>query len=227
METTKFFSLDTNIRSKIMKHVLYHMPLVIYLFDIPQRRNIFTNEHYYKVVGYTADELNTLSEDCLYKIIKPEDFKSLKKFYKELINNPDKDFHVFINRCLCKNGSYKWFKNCITILERGQSGIPTIALGIAYDITAQVETKQKLFEQIYSIEKMSFTLSHELRHEHSKILSILNLSKDREILDIVDFQWLTNSIYTSSENIDKSIYSISQQLHLIKSEFITLNSIKL
>ena len=227
MENTKFFNLETNIKSKIMKHVLYNMPMVIYLFDIHQRRNLFTNEQYHKVIGYTTEEFDPLGKDCLNKLIHPDDFGGLKRFYKELAYNSDTDFFVLINRCLCKNGTFKWFKNCINILERGKSGVPLTILGIAFDITPQVETKQKLFDQIYNIEEVSFKLSHELRHEHSKILSILNLSKEKDMVEIGDIQWLANTLHTSAESIDKSIYDISQQLHLIKTEFISLNSTQL
>ncbi|MBB6003314.1 PAS domain-containing protein [Arcicella rosea] len=227
MENTKFLNLDTNIKSEIMKHVLYNMPMVIYLFDIHQRRNLFTNEQYHKEIGYTTEEFDTLGKDCLNKLIHPDDFGGLKRFYKELACNKNSDFYIHINRCLCKNGTFKWFKNCITILEREKSGVPLTVLGIAFDITAQVETRQKLFDQIYNIEKVSFKLSHELRHEHSKILSILNLSKDNDMIEIGDIQWLANALHTSAESIDKSIYDISQQLHLIKSEFISLNSTQL
>lgn len=227
MENTQFSSLETDIRNRIMNHVLDNMPLVVYLFNIEEKRNIFTNEQYYKGVGYTDQEFDALGEDCLDRLIHPDDFESLYKFVDELTKSSNDGFHVLVNRCLCKNGKFKWFKNHITILEKDKSGAPVLVLGLSHDITAQIEARQKLFEQIRNIEKVSFTLSHELRHEHSKILGILNFSKDGEMVEIGDLQWLANTIYDSAESIDESIHSISKQLNSIKAEFISLNSTEL
>ena len=64
MEKTKFFNLETDIKSKIINRLLYSMPLAISLFDIQKRQNIFANEQYYKGIGYTADEFDPLDKDC-------------------------------------------------------------------------------------------------------------------------------------------------------------------
>ncbi|MEA5429174.1 PAS domain-containing protein [Arcicella lustrica] len=225
MTHTPFSKLETDIRSKITRHLLYDTPLSIYLFDIEQRRNVFMNERYYKAIGYTAQEFESLGNNFLEAMIPPDDFENLYRFLDELTNSPNDDSHILVHRCVCKDGSYKWFKNYVTVFEREPSGVPKLVLGIGIEVTFQVEARQKLFEQIKNIEKVSFTLSHELRHEHSKILSILQFSKDnKDMIEVDDLQWLANSLYESAESIDKSIYSISQQLNSIKSEFITLNS---
>lgn len=228
MERKPFFNLETDIRSKVTRHLLYDTPLSIYLFDIAQRRNIFMNEQYYKALGYTAQEFESFGKDFLEEMIPPEDFENLYKFLEELTSSPKDDSHILVHRCICKDGSYKWFKNYITIFEREPSGVPKLVLGIGIEVTFQVKARQKLFEQIKKIEEISFSLSHELRHEHSKTLSILEFSKDnKEMVEVEDLQWLAGSLYESTESIDKSIYSISKQLSSLKSEFITLNSIEI
>ena len=227
MEKTKFFNLETDIKSKIINRLLYSMPLAISLFDIQKRQNIFTNEQYYKGIGYTPDEFDPLDKDCFNRLVHPDDLPSLHKFLDVLTNSPNDGCHILVNRCICKNGEFKWFKNYITIVERESSGVPRLLLALAHDITSQIDSRQKSLEQINNMEKVSFTLSHELRHEHSKILSILDISKDSDMIEVGDLQWLANTIYTSAESIDKSIHSISQQLLSIKTKFIKLNSTEL
>lgn len=227
MEHTPFFKLETDIRSKVIRHLLYDTPLSVFLFDVKSLQNIYMNDQYSSTLGYTPDEFKQLGSGFLEVMILPEDFELLHKFFEDLTNSPNDDSHTLIHRCVCKDGTHKWFKSYITIFERQKSGSPSLFLGIGFEITFQIEARKKLFEQIKNIEKVSYTLSHELRHEHSKILGILQVSKEEDIIEIGDLRKLAHSLYESAESIDKSIYDISQQLNVIKSEFINLNASKI
>ncbi|MEA5260487.1 PAS domain S-box protein [Arcicella aquatica] len=211
-----------------MSHILDNMPVSIFVVDIQQQRNVFTNQQYHKVLGYDfAEELDTLGEDCIFRIAPPEDIENLYKFLDILATSVEDKYHNLIARCYCKNGSFKWFKCYITTLEREESGFPKLVLGLAHEITAQMDAREEHLEHIRSIEKVSFLLSHELRHEHSKILSVIDFSKETDMIEVLDLQWLANNIYNSAESIDLSIRSISQQLNAIKEGFVSLNTAEL
>jgi PAS domain S-box-containing protein len=55
------------------------LPYIIYVFDIVERRNIYSNQQMLHFLGYTPQEIRALGSDFLPKLLHPDDLIHLQE----------------------------------------------------------------------------------------------------------------------------------------------------
>jgi len=219
MTSEKFKSLSVEDQNQLLQSILSSLPHVILILDIKQGQNIFVNHSVFAKIGYTIDEIHALGTNVLKEILHPDDYKDVPLLFEKFRTMPKGEVFIHTNRWKNKEGKYIWFRNQVIPFSKDIHQNTVSVLGISRDITKEVNTQQDILLQIQALENISYKVSHELRHEHTKVLGIIQLSKQKNTISKENLLQLSESISESAQKIDISIREINNYLVQIKNEF--------
>ena len=102
-------------------------------------RHIMVNAAAERVLGYSSEELRTIS---IAELTHEDDRNETLPMFDELRRGQRRDYHV-TKRYRCKDGSIKWLNATVTRVP-DPSGGPDLAASIVADITEQKRVEQEL-----------------------------------------------------------------------------------
>ena len=121
-------------------------PGILYVYDMEERRNIFSNREVTSVLGYRPEEM----EDCMGhagRYFHPDDTAALRLHYEALRHAMDGEVRRIEYRARHADGHWVWLASRDTPFERNSAGKVQRIVGIAQDITARKATQEKLAYQ--------------------------------------------------------------------------------
>lgn len=127
------------------------------------------NPAWSKTLGWTNDEL---SAKPFIEFVHPDDYEPTIKRINKLKEGGQPQFN-FLNRCLCRDGSYKWLSwNSVPFIEEG------IIFVVARDVTLLIKNedeRKKLEAQLTQAQKLESlgTLAGGIAHDFNNILNII------------------------------------------------------
>lgn len=152
----------------------------INMLDLKTGKYVFFNHAQVQLTGFTAQELEQMSDKEATERVHPED-REVSAEQKRRITAGEAAPVTSEYRWKIKTGEYRWFSDTRTPVqdETGQ----TIALvGISRDITVEKEAQKKLLESNIALEKalrakneFMAAMSHELRTPLNGIISTAEL----------------------------------------------------
>ena len=120
-------------------------PDIIYVYDIIEQKNVYSNEGNLKVLGYTPKEIENYGENLISNLMHPTDYKFyLDNIIPKYQHAKDGQIIEYENRLKHKNGSWCWLHSKETIFKRTQDGTPSQIFGIAGNITERKIAEEKL-----------------------------------------------------------------------------------
>lgn len=116
--------------------LLNSTPNAIYLYDLEEKRNLYSNEGIYRILGYSVAEIQQMGERVLPMLIQPDDFNAyIRSVIPRYQTLGDEDFIVHEYRMKAKDGGWRWIQSKESIFLRNSDGSPKQIFGIASDIT--------------------------------------------------------------------------------------------
>ena len=130
---------------KFNETILAATPDIIYVYDIVEKRNVYSNEGIEAVLGYSVSDVKEMGESLIEILMHPEDFKvyageTLPK-YQVL---PDNQFIQHEYRMKSKAGEWRWLRSRESIFLRQKDGSPKQIFGIISDISVQKRTEARI-----------------------------------------------------------------------------------
>lgn len=122
------------------------VPLIIYIFDIIEQRNIYSNRQMLNLLGYTPHEIQELGSDFLPKLLHPEEVVQLQELFQRWDTATDRDVIETEYRMKHADGGWRWFLGSDTVFKRTPDGRVKQIIGVAQDITERKQTEQALQE---------------------------------------------------------------------------------
>lgn len=131
-------------------------PDIIYVYDIAESKNVYSNEGVEKILGYTADEIKKMEKQLISVLMHPDDFQTYINSTIPLYQNA-KDGEIIAHeyRMKRKDGDWHWLFSKESIFRRSPNGEPSQIFGIISDIT---ERKQAEFELLNEKERIKTIL---------------------------------------------------------------------
>ncbi|KGF73643.1 hypothetical protein DO97_15120 [Neosynechococcus sphagnicola sy1] len=120
---------------------------ILYVYDLIEHRNIYSNQQIEMVLGYSPEEIQTMGEALFPLLIHPEDLPQVMVNQQHLLTVPDNEFVETEYRMRHKNGNYRWLLSRDRIFSRTAEGLPQRSLGVATDITLLKEAQATLHQQ--------------------------------------------------------------------------------
>lgn len=145
----------------ILKELFNLTPNVIYLYDLHQRKNLFSNVSVGETLGYSSAEIKKMKDNFLPILMHPDDFdnfvKNIAPRHFELV---DGEVLQHSYRMQHKSGKWVWLESKESIFKRDENGYPTQLMGVCSNITEK---------QMYL---------HNLEQDRARMLAILDGIED-------------------------------------------------
>jgi PAS domain S-box-containing protein len=147
-------------------------PGIIYVFDLLEGKEIYTNRAVTDFLGFTSEDLQMLGVGTSEYLIHPEDFHGITEYNRGFASAQEGEIRSIEYRIKNKQGQYIWMRAYESVFKRATDGTVFQKIGIAIDIN-----EQKIIEE-------------ELKHSEEQLLEA------QDIADLGSFEWnlLTRNI---------------------------------
>lgn len=130
-------------------------PNLLYVYDVIEQRNVYSNRQLSTMLGYTAREIQDMGTAMMSTLMNPEDLPAFFENIQKWERAKDRDIIQFQYRMKHKNGEWRWLHSWDTVFLRTTDGKPKQILGTANDITDRKLAEEKL---LASQQRISFLL---------------------------------------------------------------------
>lgn len=160
------------------EQILLSMPDIIYVYDLENQRNVFSNRHISDFLGYTVEEIQALGSTMLQDLMHPDDFVDYVANRGRFDSAQDDEIIELEYRIRHKDGMWRWLYSRDVIFERNKQGQPRLILGVAADITVRKEAERMIADFILEEERGRLLQSfiRNTMHDLRTPLSIINSS---------------------------------------------------
>lgn len=157
-------------------------PDIIYVYDIIDRKNIYSNEGIMKILGYSAEEILTIGDNLLPDLMHPDDFanyiKNILPLYQKAV---DKEIIEHEYRMKHKSGLWTWLWTKESIFLRLPDGTPKQIFGLSSDITERKLAEKELKKHREHLEELVKDRTLELQDKNKDLARVNKLFVGREL----------------------------------------------
>ncbi len=183
----------------------------IYVYDLVQGHNVYINEQYTNLTGYTLNDINSMSQEEFFNLFHPDDQPAIHQHMQDVVNSTTGDVIEIIYRFKKADGSWIWCLSRDAIFSTDEEKKPTQFMGTFIDITTQKNAQQEL-EQLISelqmkneeLEQLTYVVSHDLKEPIKNVNALIDLLKkqyekalDEKGFNILDKMEQANARMTS------------------------------
>jgi PAS domain S-box-containing protein len=131
---------------RLIQQIAEAMPAMLYLYDLIEQRNIYTNRQIIQMLGYSPQAMQEIGSGFWEKLVHPEDWSNLKQTHQRLVTTKDGQILESEYRIRHINGEWRWFYSRDTVFSRTPDGLAHQILGTAQDITKRKAAEAALKE---------------------------------------------------------------------------------
>jgi PAS domain S-box-containing protein len=190
-------------------------PDIIYIYDIVESKNIYSNEGVNKILGYSIEEVQEMGNELIPSLMHEDDFKIyLNETYPRYQSTKEGELIEHEYRMKHKNGNWYWLCSKELIFKRNSDGSPKQIFGIISDITDYKEAQKKLEEEknkaqqyleIAEVILLSIDSDGVVQLVNPKGCEVLGYSED----EIIGKNWFDNFL---PERLRKAVKEVSEKV---------------
>ncbi|MEO0322375.1 MAG: PAS domain S-box protein [Myxococcota bacterium] len=152
----------------MLDRILELTPDLVYVYDLDERRNVFSNRLLADFLGYAQEDLGT---DFLIRIIHPDDLDDVVAHHEALRGVADGAFRDLAYRARHQDGSYRSLLSRDSPFERRPDGQVRRILGVCRDVSDERETQAELSRLVSRLQRSNEELkATELRVRQEQTL---------------------------------------------------------
>ncbi|MEG3937080.1 PAS domain S-box protein [Microcoleus sp. S36b_A3] len=119
-------------------------PGILYLYDLEEQRNIYSNNSLLALLGYTFDDIIAMESSMIPQLIHPEDLLLIVKHHASLVEVEDGEIREIEYRMRAADGQFLWLQSRDTIFSRNADGQGKVIIGFSLDITTRKQAEEAL-----------------------------------------------------------------------------------
>ncbi len=209
----KRLEIELEEKTNFLDMVLNKSLSGLYIFDLMSSKNIFINEQYSKILGYTLEDL--VDREGFEEIVHPEDLPLLYQHLDSLKLAEDDEKLAIEYRFKHKQGHWVWCLSQESVYSRDDDGIATQILGTFVDVTPVKEREARITQLakdfLTTFEQAAVGIAHvaldgSWLKVNNKICEILHYR--REQLLTLNFQQITYS-----EDLEKDLLHVEKLIN--------------
>ncbi|WP_426059880.1 PAS domain S-box protein [Hymenobacter sp. B1770] len=128
----------------LLRQVLDLVPNLIFIYDLGQKRNTYSNRHSEQVLGYTSDELLAYAENSLLPNLVPAPaLEQLREHFDRVAQLPDGETLTLEFSVRHRDGSLRWLRSTHTPFARNAKGQVSSIIGVAENITERRVSEER------------------------------------------------------------------------------------
>ena len=113
----------------------------IYIHDVKLGQNVFINNQYTALTGYSIDDLRAMDNAQFFELFHPDDRQQVAAHIEELVDNGD-DMREIEYRFKTKDGRWIWCLSRDSVFERTEDGSVSQFIGTFLDITERKQLEE-------------------------------------------------------------------------------------
>ncbi|WP_254565867.1 PAS domain S-box protein [Oscillatoria sp. HE19RPO] len=160
---------------RLIQQIADATPTILYLYDLGENRNIYSNQHLNDILGYLPEEVQKMGPDFLPNSIHPEDWPRVVENRLKLISSKDEEIIETEYRMRDAQGEWHWLVSRDTIFSRTPEGAAKQILGMGLDISLRKRAEAELAEYRQQLEALVQRRTAELQNTNQQL--------EREIAD--------------------------------------------
>jgi len=119
-----------------VSHITASSPVLIYVYDMETRSNVYSSGSIFDISGYTTEEVQEKGESILSEMIHPDDFPGIIKHHEDIMLLEDEELSYVEYRLIhSKTKKHIWMRSVDKVNERDANGKVKNILGVAQDVT--------------------------------------------------------------------------------------------
>src|SRR5262245_2253497 len=126
---------------RFMQNVIDVSPGVMYIFDIQERKNVFSNASAAAALGYAPWQVE--AAEFVSSVMHPDDWSPFLDHLGRLASLRDEETADFEYRMRHNNGAWRWFHSRDKVFTRNADGSVRDIIGAATDITERKIAEEK------------------------------------------------------------------------------------
>ena len=145
-DVTSYKQQQTKLETsqRFIEKIATSSPNILYVYDISQQCNVYTNCCIAEILGYTAKEIQQIGTELLSTLTHPEDFNLLVEYWQQINIGLDGEIFEREYRMRHKDGTWRWLISRDTAFARNSEGQLTQILGTATDITERKQAEEEI-----------------------------------------------------------------------------------
>ncbi|MDX2001441.1 MAG: PAS domain-containing protein [Chitinophagales bacterium] len=128
-----------------MDKIANGIPLVLYIFNIQEKKTLYINHRSFTSLGYKGEEI-IAGGAFMASIVHPEDVPVLRGHLERLLLLQDDESVEVEYRMKHKQGHWVWYESSERIFSRDAQGKVLEVIGCAQDITLRKQSQQLILE---------------------------------------------------------------------------------
>jgi PAS domain S-box-containing protein len=131
-------------REQIIQRMAEATPAITYVFDVINRRSIYTNRRIADQLGYSAEQMRSIGEGNLANLLHPDDVARMPILMAQREAAKDGEVVEFVYRLRDARGEWRWFVGRDAVFTRTPEGRVQQVIGIAQEITDWKRAEEEL-----------------------------------------------------------------------------------
>lgn len=225
MTSEEFSHLDMQEQNLLLRSLLEKLPHIVFLYSLSEKRNLFINNSVYESLGYTIQEVHEMGANVLDALLHPDDAQLVKDLDEKYRKLKSGETYTHVGRWQAKHGKVFYYNNIIIPFRFAKNGDCEVVMGIAEDISSFMEFKEDLVRNTASLQDVIADISHKLRHDHSRVLGILELAyfSKKGDMQMDDFKLLSDGLLSSAQNMDEEFRNTTQNIYTVKEQLARMH----
>ena len=129
-------------RERFFENIARSVPSFIYVFDVVDGVNVYTNRHLARSLGYNPEQLQMLGAKLLSHIMHPDDLTRIPQLFARWTSAGDQEILETEYRLRSANGDYRWYQSRDAVFRRDAGGRAIQVIGAAQDITTRKKAEE-------------------------------------------------------------------------------------
>ncbi|MBD2093730.1 PAS domain-containing protein [Trichocoleus sp. FACHB-591] len=122
------------------------VPGVLFVHDLIQQQNVYTNRQITDLLGYTSEEVRAMGANALEILVHPDDLARIFNYVENFRFASDNQVFSIEYQARHANGEGRWIYTQSVVFNRTADGLPRQVLGVSLDITQRKQIEQALRE---------------------------------------------------------------------------------
>ncbi|GAB4239919.1 MAG: hypothetical protein Kow00121_66470 [Elainellaceae cyanobacterium] len=145
--TRKQIEIQLKESQRYNQQIAEAVPGVLFVHDIIQQQNVYTNRQITDLLGYTSEQVQAMGINAIATLVHPDDVERIFAYFETFHTATDDAVLGIEYRARHVNGEWRWIYTQSVVFNRTADDSPYQILGVSIDITDRKQSEVALIEQ--------------------------------------------------------------------------------